>query len=439
MFPINDIFYLTKVVILPIILNKKEIRFMTIKRDLYLERLINRMNNGMIKVVTGVRRSGKSYLLFNLFYDYLIKKDVKKENILMVELDNIVNKALRTAETLYKHITSKIAKEGTNYVILDEIQYVNDFPELLNGLLHIENMDIYVTGSNSKFLSSDILTEFRGRGDEVRINPLSFREFYSVYDGSFEKAFDEYMVFGGLPKIIDMKTNEQKINYLKNLFSETYIKDTLERNHIRKNGEFEDIINILASSVGSLSNPSKLEATFKSIKKSKITRNTIENYIEYLKEAFIIRESLRYDVKGKKYISTPVKYYFVDTGLRNARLGFRQIEETHLMENIIYNDLVINGYNVDVGLIPIREKNKKGQFTRKNIEIDFIANKGMDRIYIQSAYALPTEEKKIQEKRPLLNTSDSFEKMIIIKDDIIPRIDENGIKIVGLKDFLLKN
>ncbi len=411
---------------------------MNIKRNIYLKRLVNRMHNGMIKVITGIRRSGKSYLLLNLFYNYLLENNISENNIIIIELDDIINKPLRDAEKLYHHILSNLSPKDMNYIILDEIQYVPDFSEVLNGLLHKKNIDVYVTGSNSRFLSSDILTEFRGRGDEIRIFPLSFSEFYSVYQGSFDKAFDEYMIFGGMPKIAEMQTGEQKMNYLKNLFSETYLRDILDRNEIRKNQEFEDVLNILASLMACLTNPSKLEATFKSVKKSNISRNTIETYIMYLKEAFILNEAIRYDIKGRKYISTPFKYYFVDTGLRNARLDFRQIENTHLMENIIYNDLLIKGYNVDVGSLDIREQDNENKSIRKNLEIDFIANKGLEKIYIQSAYLLASEEKTKQEKKSLLHIPDSFKKIIVVKDDIIPRVDEKGIRIIGLKDFLLE-
>ncbi len=416
---------------------KEQRKHIDIARQIYLKRLINRMHNGMIKVITGIRRSGKSYLLLNLFYNYLLENNVPKENILVIELDDLVNLPLREPLKLYEHIINNLAPKGMNYVILDEIQFVPEFSDILNSLLHMKNVDAYVTGSNSKFLSSDVLTEFRGRGDEVRVYPLSFSEFFSVYDGSFEKAIDEYMIFGGMPKTASMNTHEQKMNYLKNLFTETYLKDILERNNIRKNQEFEDVLNVLASSIACLINPSKLENTFNSVKKMQISRNTIENYIQYLKEAFILEEAIRYDIKGRRYISTPFKYYFVDTGLRNARLDFRQIEHSHLMENIIYNDLLIKGYNVDIGSVDIRERNSENKSLRKNLEVDFIANKGMNKIYIQSALTITDEEKKEQELKSLLHIDDSFKKMIVVKEDIVPRIDGKGIHIIGLKDFLL--
>jgi predicted AAA+ superfamily ATPase len=411
---------------------------MVIKRDLYLDKLKIREKNGLIKVVTGIRRTGKSYLLFKLFFDYLIAKGVEKKNIIQVQLDNIKFKDLRDPNKLYDHIVSQISGNNMHYILLDEIQYVDGFSDLLNGLLYMKNVDVYVTGSNSKFLSSDILTEFRGRGDEIRVYPLSFSEYFSAYNGTFEEALDEYSTYGGLPRILSMVTDEQKSQYLINLFQETYVVDIVERNNIRKTSDLEDLINIISSSIGSLTNPTKLENTFKSVKNSTLTNDAIKSYLEALKEAFLIEEVLQYDIKGKKYINTPMKYYFVDVGLRNARLNFRQIEETHLMENIIYNELRIRGFNVDVGIVEIRDYNSKGEHIRKRLEIDFIANQGSKKYYIQSAFALPSEEKKEQEKRPFKKIDDSFKKVVVLGENIKPRRDESGITIIGIKDFLLK-
>ncbi|MGD1821616.1 MAG: ATP-binding protein [Pleomorphochaeta sp.] len=411
---------------------------MEIKRDLYLDKLKSSEHNGLIKVITGVRRAGKSYILFNLFSKYLIAKGIKDENIIKIQLDNIKFIDLRDPKLLYKYITSKIINDDLHYILIDEIQFVENFTDLLNGLLYINNVDIYVTGSNSKFLSSDVITEFRGRGDEIRIFPLSFSEFFSVYNGTFEEAFDEYMIYGGLPRIISMESDEKKSQYLKNLFRETYLVDIVERNKIRNTSNLEEIVNIISSSIGSLTNPKKLENTFKSVKKSTITDDTIKSYLEALKESFLIDAAMQYDVKGKKYINSPMKYYFVDVGLRNARLNFRQIEETHLMENIIYNQLKVRSFNVDIGVVKIRELNTKNKLLRKKLEIDFIASKGIKKYYIQSAYSLPSEEKKEQEKRPFRNINDSFKKIIILGKVIKPRIDESGIMIIGIKDFLLK-
>lgn len=411
---------------------------MRISRDFYLNQLKIREKNGMIKVITGIRRCGKSYLLFDLFYSYLINnKKINQNNIIKIALDSIENDHLREPHKLYEYIKDLILNNNdTYYILLDEIQFVNRFSEVLNSLLRLENTDIYVTGSNSKFLSSDILTEFRGRGDEIRIYPLSFSEFYKYYD-SYEEAFYEYITYGGLPKILSFKTEEQKIKYLINLFNETYLKDIKEHNNIKNTDELDDLINIISSQIGSLINPRKLENTFNSVKGSKITDKTIKKYLEYLMDAFIINIAIRYDIKGKKYINTPFKIYFEDLGLRNARLGFRQIEETHLMENMIYNDLIRRGYNVDVGVVDIRILNNNSKCERKSLEVDFIANKGNKKYYIQSAYSLISEDKKMQEVRPFLNIDDSFKKIIIVKDFVKLRRDDNGIVTMCLKDFLL--
>ena len=411
---------------------------MNIARDKYLRDLINRMNNGMIKVVTGIRRSGKSYLLFKLFYEYLLSQGVLESHIIKIELDQRKNRIYRDPDVILDYIETLIEDDKQYYILLDEVQMLNDFEEVLNSLLHISNVDIYVTGSNSKFLSKDVITEFRGRGDEIHVFPLTFKEFMQVYDGDMYRGFADYIVYGGLPLISTMKTETQKVNYLTNLFNETYLKDIIERNHIEKTQELEDLINVLASAIGSLTNPPKIQATFKSSIGSAISINTIRQYIEYLEDAFIISKAQRYNVKGRKYIGTPLKYYFEDIGLRNARLGFRQVEETHLMENIIYYELRYRGYSVDVGVVEKREMSENGKQIRKALEIDFVANLGSQRYYIQSALSMPTPEKQIQEKTSLINVADSFKKIIIVKDIVNVKRDENGIVTMSIYDFLLK-
>ena len=411
---------------------------MDIKRDKYLNDLINRMHNGMINVVTGIRRCGKSYLLFNIFKNYLLEQGVPASHIIMIELDQRKNKKYRDPDVILDYIESLIEEDGQYYIMLDEVQMLQEFEEVLNSLLHIRNADVYVTGSNSKFLSKDVITEFRGRGDEIHIYPLTFKEFMEAYDGDMYHGWAEYVVYGGLPLTVTMKTEEQKISYLTNLFKETYLRDIIERYHIEKIQELEDLINILASSIGSLTNPPKLEATFKSVIQSTISLNTIRQYIEYLEDAFIINKANRYNVKGRKYIGTPLKYYFEDVGLRNARLGFRQVEETHLMENVIYNELRSRGYSVDVGMVEKRGVNKDGKEYRSQLEIDFVANLGSKRYYIQSAFSMPTEEKRIQEKASLVNINDSFKKIIVVKDIVNVTRDEDGITTMSIYDFLLK-
>lgn len=411
---------------------------MNINRDKYLNDLINRMHNGMIKVVTGVRRCGKSYLLFNIFKNYLLKQGVPESHLIMLELDQRKNKKFRDPDVILDYIESLIEDEEQYYIILDEVQMLQDFEEVLNSLLHIRNADIYVTGSNSKFLSKDVITEFRGRGDEIHIYPLTFKEFMEAYDGDIYHGWAEYIVYGGLPLTVTMKTEEQKITYLTNLFKETYLKDIIERHHIEKTQELEDLINILASAIGSLTNPPKIQATFKSSIQSTISLNTIRQYIEYLEDSFIINESNRYNVKGRKYIGSPLKYYFEDVGIRNARLGFRQIEENHLMENIIYNELRSRGYSVDVGVVEKRGSKPDGSEYKNQLEIDFIANLGSKRYYVQSAFSMPTEEKRIQEKASLVNVKDSFKKIIVVKDIVNITRDEDGITTMSIYDFLLK-
>ena len=409
---------------------------MEIKRDFYLNQLHIRENNGFIKIITGIRRSGKSYLVFKLFLNELLQRGIERNHIIDISLDKIENDFLREPHTLYNHIKNLIKDDKQYYILLDEIQLVSRFHEVLISLLQIENADTYVTGSNSKFLSSDILTEFRGRGDEIRVYPLSFSEYLSTTKKSEEEVFDDYLIYGGLPQITSFQSEEQKMKYLTSLFQETYLKDIIERNHIRNNIELEDLLSILSSSVGSLVSPSKLENTFKTIAKSSITDKTIKNYISYLKDAFMIDSAIRYDIKGRKYINTPTKVYFTDIGIRNAVLGFRQIEETHLMENIIFNELKHRGYAVDIGIIEVRGKTKLSQSAKKQLEIDFIARKGSKKYYIQSAFAMSSAEKEYFEKRPLLSINDSFKKVIIIGSYAKPRQDENGITTIGLRNFL---
>ena len=411
---------------------------MDIKRDKYLNDLRNRMHNGMIKVVTGIRRCGKSYLIFNIFQNYLLEQGVTESHIISIELDQRKNKKYRDPDTILDFIESCITDQEQYYVLLDEVQMLNEFEEVLNSLLHIRNADIYVTGSNSKFLSKDVITEFRGRGDEVHIYPLTFKEFMQSYEGDMYHGWAEYMIYGGLPLTVTMRTEEQKIQYLTKLFNETYLKDIVERYHIEKSQELEDLVNVLASAIGSLTNVPKIEATFKSVIQSNISANTIRQYIEYLEDAFVINKANRYNVKGRKYIGTPVKYYFEDVGLRNARLGFRQIEETHIMENIIYNELRSRGYSVDVGVVEKRGADEKGKAIRTQLEIDFVANLGSKRYYIQSAFSMLAEEKQRQEKASLIQVNDSFKKIIVVKDVVHVTRDEVGITTMSIYDFLLK-
>ena len=403
-----------------------------IKRDRYLEKLINRRENGLIKIVTGIRRCGKSYLLDPIYKNYLIENGVKEDHIIKIDLDERKNNKYLNPDVLDEYIRSMIVDKDIYYIILDEIQKVEDFESVLNGFLHIENLDVYVTGSNSKFLSSDIKSEFRGRGDEVRVLPLTFSEFVTAYEGGTEEAWEEYKIYGGLPRILSQRTEEQKSQYLKDLFERTYLSDIIERHNIQRIDVLDTLVNILASSIGSLTNPKKLSDTFISNSMKDVSINTITSYINYLEDSFLIKKVERYDVKGKKYISTPSKYYFADIGLRNARLNFRQQEEDHIMENIIYNELLYRGYNVDVGKVEIREKN-----IRKQTEVDFICNQADKRYYIQVALSLPTREKTLQEERPLMNINDNFKKIIIVKDGKKSWTTEEGILIIGLQEFLL--
>lgn len=403
-----------------------------IKRDTYLQKLINRKENSAIKIVTGIRRSGKSFLLFEIYRNYLIKEGVSTNNIILIDLDSDKFEDLHNRKALREYIESKIVNDEIYYLIIDEIQLCEGFEALLNGLNRNKKIDIYVTGSNSKFLSSDVITEFRGRGDEIRVQPLSFLEYYQAAGLDFSQAWKEYYTYGGLPLILSKKNDEEKAAYLKQLLNYTYLKDIVERNNLNHNEIMERLMQILASSIGSLNNPKKISDTFKS-KGINTTDVTIKKYVDYLIEAFMISKVERYDVKGRKYISTPSKYYYTDIGLRNALLNFRQQEENHIMENIIYNELLYRGYNVDIGLIEVREGDK---LKYKQLEVDFVCNKGHDRIYIQSAYMMPNEEKRKQEERPLVAINDSFKKIIIVKDDIKPWKNDNGTLIVGLRDFL---
>ena len=403
-----------------------------IKRDVYLNKIIEKRENGLIKIITGIRRCGKSYLLDPLFKNYLLESGVKEDHIIKLDLDERKNNKFLDPDQLDKYIRDLIKDNDQYFLILDEIQKVEDFESVLNGFLHIRNLDVYVTGSNSKFLSSDIITEFRGRGDEVRIHPLSFSEFYSAFNGTKEEAWEQYVVYGGLPRIISFKNEVEKSEYLKKLFEKTYLDDIVERNNVQRVDVLDAVVNILASSIGSLTNPNKLSNTFESSGFKDVSVNTITSYINYLQDSFLIEKATRYDVKGKKYIQTPYKFYFSDIGLRNCRLNFRQQEETHIMENIIFNELLYRGYNVDVGVVEIREGDDK-----KQVEVDFVCNQYNKRYYIQSALSLPTREKTIQEERPLMNIPDNFKKIIVVKDDIKSWISEEGISIVGLKEFLL--
>ena len=410
---------------------------MEIKRDIYLQKLIKRMHNGMIKVITGIRRVGKSYLLFTLFRNYLKSQGVAADHIIAIELDTLENERYRNPYTLLEYVKSQMIDDGEYYIFLDEVQLLPSFESVLNSFLYMQNVDVYVTGSNSKFLSKDVITEFRGRGDEVHVYPVSFREYMDVFDGDKYEGWSSYVTFGGLPLTVTMATDEQRMAYLTGLFEETYIKDIIERNHIEKVQEINDLINILASGIGSLTNASRIEATFRSVIHSDISLNTIRTYIDHLKDAFIVNEVNRYDVKDRKYIGTPLKYYFEDVGLRNARLGFRQVEETPLMENIIYNELRVRGYRVDVGVVVKRSRTAEGVQEKKQLEIDFVANMGSKRYYIQSAFSLPEAEKRAQEKASLINVNDSFKKIIIVKDVVKPLYDDDGILTMSIFDFLL--
>ena len=401
---------------------------MIIQRNLYLEKLIVRMHNGMIKVVTGIRRCGKSYLLFKLFYDYLMETGINEDHIIKLALDDRANRKFRDPDVLYTYVKNRIRDKERYYVILDEVQNVLDFEDVLNGFLHIENVDVYVSGSNAKFLSKDVITEFRGRGDEIRVYPLSFSEFMSVFNGDKYDGMQNYMLYGGMPQLSNFTADEQKSTYLINLFTETYIKDIIQRNNFRNEDTIEELLNILSSSTGSLSSINKLSNTFKSVKNINVAPQTIKAYIEAFRDSFLIDKAFRYDIKGKKYINATNKYYFTDVGLRNARLDFRQFEPTHIMENIIYNELKIRGFNVDIGVV---------EDNRKQLEVDFIANLGNKRYYIQSAYRLPDAEKIQTEQRPLMKINDGYRKIVVTGEKIPTVTDEHGIVTMNIYEFLL--
>ena len=403
-----------------------------INRDSYLKKLIDRKENNLIKIITGIKRSGKSYLLDPIYKNYLLDNGVDNNHIIKIDLDLRANKKFLDPDYLDNYVRNSIRDEKVYYCLLDEIQNVPDFESVLNGFLKIPNLDVYVTGSNSKFLSSDIITEFRGRGDEIRVYPLTFSEFLSVFDGTKEEAWNSYIMFGGLPLILNQKTDEQKRNYLISLFNTTYLKDTIERNNMNRVDVLDSLINLLSSSIGSLTNPKKISDTFISNSFKDVSINTISSYLNCLLDSFIIEKVERYDVKGKKYISPPSKYYFSDIGLRNARINFRQMEENHIMENIIYNELLSRGYNVDVGVVEVREGN-----IRKQLEVDFVCNQSDKRFYIQVALNLDTREKTIQEEKSLLNINDNFKKIIVVKDNILKWYTEEGILVIGLQEFLL--
>ncbi|MBQ7550480.1 MAG: ATP-binding protein [Bacteroidales bacterium] len=412
---------------------------MRIQRDRYLNKLLSRRHNGMIKVVTGMRRCGKSYLLFNLFFDALRKEGVDDSHIIQINLEDRRNNALRDPDNLLQHIDSLLIDKQMYYIMLDEVQFVREFEDVLNSCLNVSNADVYVTGSNARFLSKDVITEFRGRGDEVRIHPLSFAEFFSVWQGGrfMEQALTAYMEFGGLPKVVTTENVVEKKEYLLNLFTQTYLKDIKERYSIQLDDDLEELINVIASNIGGLTNPHKLHNTFKTVKKSTISQNTIKTYLDYMQDAFLIDRAIRYDIKGRKYIDSPQKYYFEDLGLRNARLNFRQTEQTHLMENLIYNELRLRGYSVDVGQVTLNARNEQGVSERKHLEVDFVCNKGYDRVYIQSAFAMPTPEKQEQELNSLKCIGDSFQKVVIVGGMQPTYRNEDGILLLNVFDFLL--
>lgn len=410
---------------------------MVVRRDIYLNKLISKKHNGLIKVVTGVRRCGKSYLLFNLFKEHLLSSGVDRKNIIEIAFDSFENKQYQDPYVLMPYLKEQIADDRMYYVLLDEVQLLDEFESVLNSLIRMENVDVYVTGSNARFLSKDVITEFRGRGDEIHMFPLSFSEFMSVYSGTKQDGWDEYVLYGGLPLVLRFKEPEEKIAFLKSLFEETYISDIVGRHKIRNRAELEELLNILSSSIGSLTNPTKLSATFKSVKQKTISKETIGKYIGYLCDAFLIDSAVRYDVKGKKYINTPVKYYFTDMGLRNARLNFRQLEETHTMENIVFNELKTRGFNVDVGVVMANGKDKDNRSIRRQYEIDFVCNKGSRRYYIQSAYYVPDQAKMEQEQRSLMLTGDAFKKIIVTKDAPAPYYNDRGVLVMSIFDFLL--
>lgn len=410
---------------------------MIIERNSYLNKLTNHRHNGMVKVITGIRRSGKSFLLFRLFKKFLTDEGIDNEHIIEMAFDDFGNRHYRNPDVFYDYVKKRINDGRMYYLLLDEVQLMDSFVDVLNGFLYMNNVDVYVTGSNARFLSKDIITEFRGRGDQIHVSPLSFREFMTVFQGSKEDGWATFLRYGGLPPVVLQPTDEEREKLLHSLINETYLIDILNRNKIKNDAELAELFQILASSIGALTNPQKLSNTFKSVKKVSISTTTLKNYIDYLSEAFLIEPSNRYDVKGKKYISTPLKYYFTDMGLRNALLNFRQYEETHLMENAIYNELRLRGWNVDVGTVIVNTRNEKGTSERKQLEIDFVCNKGSKRCYIQSALSLPDQEKMQQETNSLLRIDDSFQKIVITGGNAKPWMDNNGIQFLNIYDFLL--
>ena len=409
------------------------------KRPYYLQKLIECRHTRMIKAITGIRRCGKSYLLFELYSTWLTEQGVQADHIIKIDLEDRRNKALRNPDELLHHIDSQTKDNEMHYVMIDEVQLVDEFEDVLNSYLKMPNVDVYATGSNAKFLSKDVITAFRGRSIEIKVYPLSFKEFFSACNGTKEKALDIYATYGGMPQVLEFNDEELKSDYLKNLYSETYIRDIKDRYCIKDDEVLENLLDFISSSIGSLTNPSKLANTFTSLKRESISRNTICKYLEYICDSFLVEKVLRYDVKGKKYIDTPYKYYFTDVGLRNARLNFRQLEPSHVMENIIYNQLRIRGFNVDVGIVPVVKRTPDGKQQRVTLEIDFVCNKGSRKYYIQSAYQMLNEDKIRQEEASLRRVDDSFKKIIIIGQDIIPRRDDVGITTIGIYDFLLKD
>ena len=412
---------------------------MEIERNCYLQQLILRKDNGMIKVITGIRRCGKSFLLFQIFKKYLLQNGVDEGHVIEIALDGIENEELRDPKICYQYVKTAVKDDERYYLLLDEIQFMPRFEEVLNSLLRISNIDIYVTGSNSRFLSSDIVTEFRGRGDEIRVYPLSFAEFYSACDGEYEDVWNDYMIYGGLPQIAGFQTERQKAEYLKNIFTNVYLKDVVERNGIQSMDDLNTLVDILASVIGAPTNPTRISNTFASERQISYTNKTISKHIDYLEEAFLISKSNRYDIKGRKYVGANLKYYFTDVGLRNARLNFRQQEPTHIMENIVYNELLIRGYNVDTGIVDMYGKNKEGKRIRRQLEVDFVVNQGSQRYYIQAAYDLASKEKQSQEFRSLRNIPDSFKKIVIVGGTTKPWRNEEGFVIMGMKYFLLNS
>ena len=414
----------------------KNVLYMIFERSKYLNELIAGRGNGLVKIITGVRRCGKSFLLFNIWHKWLQNHGIKEDHIIEIQLDDFRNRHLRKPDVLLNYIDSKIVDDVNYYIVLDEVQLVEDFVEIILSLTHMKNVDVYVSGSNSRFLSSDVVTEFRGRGDEIRVRPLTFDEYFKGVGGDIRKAWLDYYTFGGLPQVALLETEEKKVDYLRRLYETTYLCDVIERNHLRNPEGMKELVRILASNIGSSTNPTRIANTFQSSQGVAIKRDTIKQYIEYLKESFLIEEALRYDVKGRKYIGTETKYYFADIGIRAAILNYRQQEETHIMENIIYNELRCRSYNVDVGMVELGGKDNSGKFVRKQLEVDFVVNRPPYRVYIQSAFHMPTQEKEIQERRSLLAINDHFRKIVIVGDDIHRKEDEFGVLTVGLLDFL---